>query len=227
MSLGNGISAHSLHPLPSLFPPRAIWGRPISPAMAGCGDPPVRDTLSPGSPGCPQLTLAEGVGAGGGAGSCRVRMSARQEFSVTCVTPAGDRRSQAECWQWGHRATVPIPRLRDIQLLPPAHALADLGRPAVELLLIPCLKQDVSGVGDLGDIRGGHGVFREREMCITHPPTHARDPTGTAHPPPYTPHPPVHPLPGWEEELKFGTGAFGSHMCPRGWERPQGWLQSL
>lgn len=114
--------------------------------------------------------------------------------------------------------------------LPPAHALPDLGRPAAELLLISCLKQDVGGVGDLGDIGEGHGGFREREMCIPLPPTHPPmlgTPAGTAHPPPCTPHPPVHPLPGGEEELKFGTGAFGSHMCLRGWERPQGWLQTL
>lgn len=181
----------------------------------------MRDALSPGSPGCPQLTLADGVGAGGGAGRCRVRVSARQELRVARVRPAGDR-SQAECWHWGHRATVP--RLRDIQRrLPPVHTLPDLGRPAAELLLIPCLKQDVGGIGDLGTSQRSS----ETERDVHPPPTHAQDPSRDSSSPLHSTSP-VHPLlPGWEEELKFGTGAFGSHMCPRGWERPRGWLQTL
>lgn len=70
---------------------------------------------------------------------------------------------------------------------------------------------------------------REGERDVHPPPTHPPmlGSAGTATPPPCTPHPPVHPLPGREEELKFGTGDFGSHVWPRGWERPQGWLQTL
>lgn len=90
----------------------------------------------------------------------------------------------------GTQRHCPHAQAQAIGCLPPVHALVDLGRPAAELLLIPCLKQDVGGIGDLGDITEGHGIFREREMCIPH---HARDPSRDSASPTLPPSPCAYP----------------------------------
>lgn len=72
----------------------------------------------------PSLTLVGGVGAGGGAGGCGVRVPARQELGVARVRPVRDGRSQAE--RWG-RVVGTV--LGDTEQLSPSPGSVGLGDP--------------------------------------------------------------------------------------------------
>lgn len=105
--------------------------------------------------------------------------------------------------------------------LPPARTLPDLSRPGAELLLVPCLEQDVSGIGDLGDSREGQGGFRERDL---HPlPTHPHSGTnpdtswGRASPcpPPNAAFPPHATLPWLGRGTEIWHGSFRQPRAPR------------
>lgn len=184
----------------------------------------------------PSLTLVGGVGAGGGAGGCGVRVPARQELGVARVRPVRDGRSQAERWGqggWhgarGHGAAVPIPGVSRARGPPPgAYPLCAHSRiSAVQEL--SCCSSPASNSTSVALVTWGTperdtGTL-ERDLQPYSPPTHtthAWGPDRAEHP-----HPAgcVPAIPGMEEEPKFGTGASSSTCAPKGWGRRRGQLR--